>query len=360
MSALAPQGSGPSGGRGAPGGGPSGGPSGGLGAPARGVLGWVDAHPAPPIVLAIVAGFAIGALVPGVGAAPDAVPFALIALAIALTLAGVPLAAVGRTVLDKRFTSALLLLSVFLGPLLAFVLSRVLIRDPDLQLGLLLLLLAPGVGLIVGIVRRAGGDAEALFASAPVLLLVQAVTVPGLLILFTLADDFLALDLSGLPPVILATIIAPTALIVALQLVAERVGPVRSGLRVATGFTVPATALAVGTMAAVFTPRAMERIELLPAVAPLFGVYLIVMTPLGILVGTAFSLSIGGVRSLTFAGAARNGLLVLPIAAAFEDGFELVPLVVVLGMAIEVIGLGVYRLLVPSLTQQSRGAYSRD
>ena len=70
--------------------------------------------------------------------------------------------------------------------------------------------------------------------------------------------------------------------------------------------------------------------------------------------------SIGGVRSLTFAGAARNGLLVLPIAAAFEDGFELVPLVVVLGMAIEVIGLGVYRLLVPSLTQQSRGAYSRD
>lgn len=356
MSAVAPQGRGPSSGRGAPGSGPSG----GLGAPARGVLGWMDVHPAPPIVAAIVAGFAIGALVPEVGAAPDAVPFALIALAIALTLAGVPLAAVGRTVLDARFTTALLLLSVFIGPLLAFVLSRVLIRDPDLQLGLLLLLLAPGVGLIVGIVRRAGGDAEALFAAAPVLLLVQAVTVPGLLILFTLADGFLTLDVSGLPPVILATIVTPTVLVVVLQLVGERITPVQTGLRAATGFTVPATALAVGTMAAVFTPRAMERIDLLPAVAPLFGVYLIVMTPLGILIGTAFSLSIGGVRSLTFAGAARNGLLVLPIAAAFEDGFELVPLVVVLGMAIEVIGLGVYRLLVPSLTQQSRGAYSRD
>jgi len=356
VSALAPQGPG----SGRSGGAPGSGPGGGVGAPARGALGWLEAHPAPPIVAAIAAGFAVGALAPEVGAAPDALPFGLIALAITVTLAGVPLAAVGRTVLDTRFLSALLLLSIVVGPLLTLVLSRIVFRDPDLQLGLLLMLLAPGVGLIVGVVRRAGGDAEALFAAAPIMLLVQAVTVPGLLILFTLSDGFLALDVSGLPPVILATIIGPAFAVTALQLIGERATPVQTALRAVNRWTVPATAVAAGTVAAVFTPRAVERIDLLVAVAPLFGVYLIVMTPLGILIGTAFSLSIGGVRSVTFAGAARNGLLVLPIAAAFEEGFELVPLVVVLGMAIEVIGLGIYRLLVPSLTSQSRGAYSRD
>ena len=65
-------------------------------------------------------------------------------------------------------------------------------------------------------------------------------------------------------------------------------------------------------------------------------------------------------RALTFSGAARNGLLVLPIAMAFEEGFELVPVVVGLGIGIEVVGLFVYCLLVPSVTQQSRGPLAQD
>lgn len=324
-------------------------------------LGWPDEHPTPVILAGIAAGFAVGALAPeAVASIPDALVLSVVAVAIAITLLPVPFASVGKAVLDRRFLAALLLLTVVVAPLLALVLSRVVFRDPDLQLGLLLVLLAPGVGLVAGLVRRAGGAVESLLATAPLMLLVHALTLPGLLILFTMGDGFLLLDVSGLPQAVLLGIVAPAAAVAALQLLGLAARPVQAGLRRAGALAVPATALAAGLVAAVYLPRALDRADLLPAVAPLFGVHLIVLTPIGILIGTAFSLTVGQVRALTFAGAARNGLLVLPIAMAFEEGFELVPLVVLVFIGIEAVGMLVYRYLVPSITQQSRGAYSRD
>ncbi|MCA1943145.1 MAG: hypothetical protein LDL15_06010, partial [Yonghaparkia sp.] len=115
-----------------------------------------------------------------------------------------------------------------------------------------------------------------------------------------------------------------------------------------------------GLVAAVLIPRAGERVALLEAVAPLFGVYLIVLAPVSILIGTAFGLPISQVRSVAFSGAARSGLLVLPVALAFPEGFTVVALVVVLGIAMDVIGLGIYRLVVPSVTAQSRSVLTPD
>jgi ACR3 family arsenite efflux pump ArsB len=320
---------------------------------------------APPATIVIIlfgigAGALVGALVPAAAGVPDAVLLVVIALAIGVTLLDVPLASFGRAVLDRRFLGAVLLLNVVVSPLLVFVLSRIVFRDPDLQAGLLLLLLAPGVGIVATFVRRAGGAVEKLLSVAPVLLVLQALTVPAFMLLFTAGDNFLSLDGSRLPLAVLVGIIAPAIVVTALQLVGVRAPRIASGLRRGATFTAPATAIAAGLVAAVMIPRAADRIDLLEAVAPLFGVYLIIMTPVGILLGTAFGLAISSVRALTFSGGARNGLLVLPIALAFPDGFALVAVVVVLGMAIEVVGLGVYRLIVPSVNAQSRSVLTPD
>jgi ACR3 family arsenite transporter len=320
---------------------------------------------APPVTIVIVllgigAGTLVGALVPAAAGVPDAVLLVVVALAIGVTLLDVPLASFGRAVLDRRFLAAVLLLNLVISPLLVFVLSRIVFRDPDLQAGLLLLLLAPGVGIVATFVRRAGGAVETLLSVAPVMLVLQAVTVPGFMLLFTAGDNFLSLDGSRLPLAVLVGIIAPALIVTVLQLVGVRAPRLATGLRRGAVFTAPATAIAAGLVAAVMIPRAADRIDLLEAVAPLFGVYLIVMTPVGILLGTAFGLAISSVRAVTFSGAARNGLLVLPIALAFPDGFALVALVVVLGMAIEVVGLGIYRLVVPSVTAQSRSVLTPD
>lgn len=312
------------------------------------------------VIAGIGAGALVGALVPAAAGVPDAVLLGVIAVAIAITLLDVPLASFGRAVLDRRFLAAVLLLNLVVSPLLTYVLSRIVFRDPDLQAGLLLLLLAPAVGLVAGFVRRAGGAVETLLSVAPVLLVLQALTVPGFMLLFTAGENFLSLDGSRLPLAVVLGIVTPAAVVVALQLAGVRAPRLARGLRRASIVTAPAAALAAGLVAAVMIPRAGERLELLEAVAPLFGVYLIVMAPFGILVGTAFGLAISSVRALTFSGGARNGLLVLPIALAFPDGFELVAVVIVLGMAVEIIGLGIYRLVVPSVTAQSRSVLTPD
>ncbi len=308
----------------------------------------------------IVAGSIVGALVPAAAGVPDWVLLAVIAVAIGITLLDVPLASFGRAVLDRRFLVAVLLLNLVISPLLVYVLSRIVFRDPDLQAGLLLMLLAPGVGLVAAFVRRAGGAVESLLSVAPLLLVLQAVTVPGFMLLLTAGENFLSLDGSRLPVAVLAGIVAPAAIVTALQLAGVRMPRLATALRRGASLTAPATAIAAGLVAAVLIPRAGERIELLEAVAPLFGVYLIVLTPLGILVATAFGLPISQVRAVTFSGGARNGLLVLPIALAFPEGFAVVALVVVLGMAVEIVGLGIYGLVVPSVTAQSRCVFTPE
>lgn len=312
------------------------------------------------VLLGIGAGTLVGALVPAAAGTPDAVLLAVIAVAIGITLLDVPLASFGRAVLDRRFLGAVLLLNLVVSPALVYVLSRIVFQDPDLQAGLLLMLLAPGVGLVAAFVRRAGGAVESLLSVAPMLLVLQAVTVPGFMLLFTVNENFLSLDGSRLPVALLVGIIVPAIVVVALQLGGVRAPRLASALRRGGKLTAPATAIAAGLVAAVLIPRAGERIELLEAVAPLFGVYLILLTPIGILVATAFGLPISQVRSVTFSGGARNGLLVLPIALAFPEGFAVVALVVVLGMAVEIVGLGIYGLVVPSVTAQSRSVLTPE
>lgn len=312
------------------------------------------------MLLGIGAGSAVGALVPAAAGVPDGVLLAVIAVAIAITLLDVPLASFGRAVLDQRFLGAVLLLNFVVSPLLVYVISRVVVTDPDLQAGLLLMLLAPGVGLVAAFVRRAGGAVESLLSVAPVLLVLQAITVPGFMLLFTLGENFLSLDGSRLPLAVLAGIIAPAAVVTTLQVAGVRAPRLAAGLRRGATLMIPATALAAGLAAAVLIPRAGDRIVLLESVAPLFGVYLIVLAPVGILVATAFGLPLSQVRAVTFSGGARNGLLVLPIALAFPEGFSVVALVVVLGMAVEIIGLGIYGLVVPSVTAQSRSVLTPE
>lgn len=312
------------------------------------------------MLVGIGAGSLVGVLVPAAAGVPDGVLLAVIAVAIGITLLDVPLASFGRAVLDRRFLAAVLLLNLVVSPLLVYVISRVVVTDPDLQAGLLLMLLAPGVGLVAAFVRRAGGAVESLLSIAPVLLVLQIITVPGFMLLFTAAENFLSLDGARLPLAVLAGIIAPAAIVTALQLIGVRRPRLAAGLRRGATFTAPATALAAGLVAAVLIPRAGERLALLEAVAPLLGVYVIVLAPVGILVATAFGLPLSQVRSVTFSGGARNGLLVLPIALAFPEGFAVVALVVVLGMAVEIIALGIYGLVVPSVTAQSRSVLTPE
>ena len=316
--------------------------------------------PLPLIALGALGGGALGLSTPVLGETPDAVVLAVVALATLIVLLPVPLVSFGKAVLERQFLLAVLGLNLIVAPLLVFVLSRVVVTDPDLQFGFILALLAPAVGVVVDVARRAGGAAEQLASLAPLLLLSQVVTLPGLMVLLGARDGILTISAPSLPFTVAAGILLPVLLAFLLQRTALARPRLGGAVRAGGALAVPATACAAGVVAAVFAPRSLERLPLLVEVSPLFAVYLILMAPIGILVGTAASLRIGQVRSLAFSGGARTGLLVLPIALAFPLEFSLVPLVVVTAMAVESIGLTVYRFVIPSVTQQSKGPLAQD
>jgi hypothetical protein len=83
---------------------------------------------------------------------------------------------------------------------------------------------------------------------------------------------------------------------------------------------------------------------------PLFFAFLVLLAPIGLLAGILASLSQAEKRAMMIVGAGRGGIIMLPIALALDvEAWGLVPLVVIVQLGIEVLGLLVYRSIVPEI-----------
>jgi len=89
----------------------------------------------------------------------------------------------------------------------------------------------------------------------------------------------------------------------------------------------------------------------LATVALLFVAFLVVMAPLGRVVARVARLDVPAARALTFSGATRNSLVVLPLALALPEAYALAALVVVTQTLVELVGMVVYVVLVPRLVR---------
>jgi len=97
-------------------------------------------------------------------------------------------------------------------------------------------------------------------------------------------------------------------------------------------------------------PDQIDRIEQFSRLAPLFISFLVLIAPLALLVGILASLTQPQKRAMMIVGAGRGGIIMLPITLALDvDVWGLVPLVVVLQLTIEVLGLMVFRSIVPEI-----------
>jgi hypothetical protein len=97
-------------------------------------------------------------------------------------------------------------------------------------------------------------------------------------------------------------------------------------------------------------PDHLERLDELFRLVPLFGAFLVLLAPLGLLAGILASLSQAEKRAMMIVGAGRGGIIMLPIALALDPAiWGLVPLVVVTQLGIEVVGMLIYRSIVPEI-----------
>jgi ACR3 family arsenite transporter len=271
----------------------------------------------------------------------------LVVFGLALSL---PLLSVGKVYQGTRVWVALLAINVAVVPVLAFVMSRVVWYVPELQVGLLLVLLAPGVALSLPIIRNAGGDAESVLSATPVILGAQLVLVP----LFTIwlsGGVFTFSDMPATFPAIGAVIIVPVALAALVQWGATKnIALLTKASRLAPRTVVWLASVALAATVWWRLPESIDRLVDLTWLIPLSIAFLVLIAPVSILIGSLAGVAPAKRRAIMIAGAGRGGLIILPITLALDVSvWAVVPLVVIGQIVIEGAGLLVYRSIVPEI-----------
>ena len=301
------------------------------------------------ILLGILAGALLGIYAPWDSQVLVVLQWAALAVMVFLVVVSLPLLSVGRAIAKPRVLVALFAVNLLVVPLVAFILSRVVFQAPELQVGLLLVLLAPGVALSLTTAHEAGGDVESVLGAKPLLFAGQLVIVP----LYTVFLSGGVLGFADLPPtfvVIAGIIVAPSLVALALQGGMTRSSALQKTRTPLTHARVPVIALAVTLVLWNQVPAHVEELEELYRVMPLFFSFLVLLAPLGLLAGILASLTIPEKRAIMIVGAGRGGVIMLPISLALDqDVWGLVPLVVITQLTLEVLGMMVYRTIVPEL-----------
>lgn len=301
------------------------------------------------ILLGVVGGALLGIYLPWESQILVVAQWGALALMVFLVVVSLPLLSVGRAIAKPQVLVSLFALNLAVVPLVAFILSRVVFQVPQLQVGLLLVLLAPGVALSLTTAHEAGGDVESVLGAKPLLFGGQLVVVP----LYTVFLSGGVLGFGDLPPtfvVIAGIIVAPSLVALALQGGMARSARLASSRTPLSHARVPVIALAVGLVLWSSVPAQVEELEELYRVVPLFFSFLVLLAPLGLLAGILASLTIPEKRAIMIVGAGRGGVIMLPISLALDqDVWGLVPLVVITQLTLEVLGMMVYRTIVPEL-----------
>ena len=301
------------------------------------------------ILLGVLAGALLGIYSPWDSQVLVVLQWVALAVMVFLVVVSLPLLSVGRAIAKPRVLVALFAVNLLVVPVVAFILSRVVFQAPELQVGLLLVLLAPGVALSLTTAHEAGGDVESVLGAKPLLFAGQLVIVP----LYTVFLSGGVLGFADLPPtfvVIAGIIVAPSVVALALQGGMTRSAALQKMRTPLTHARVPVIALAVTLVLWNQVPAHVEELEELYRVVPLFFSFLVLLAPLGLLAGILASLTIPEKRAIMIVGAGRGGVIMLPMSLALDqDVWGLVPLVVITQLTLEVLGMMVYRTIVPEL-----------
>lgn len=305
---------------------------------------WAERHQVAIYLLAIGTGAVLGALLPGAAPALELAVEPAIAALLLVTFLGVPLRGIGAALADRRFLLALLAINLLAVPLIVWALTRPLADSPELLIGALLVLLAPCIDYVLVFTALAGGAHERLLAATPLLMLAQMLALP---VLVPLLSGGAALGLIEPGPFVRAFVLL-IALPLAAAALLQRVAP-RLDL---SPTMVPLMVLVLVTVVASQTPRVLDAGTALLALVPLYLAFLLIATAAGILTSRLARLETASARAVTFSGATRNSLVVLPLALAMPS--PLIAAAVVTQTLVELLGMVVLVRILPRLLRTPR------
>ncbi len=146
-------------------------------------------------------------------------------------------------------------------------------------------------------------------------------------------------------------IIIPLLLAAVTQWWSRRAAAGRRVMGVMQALMVPLMMLTLAVVIGSQIVGVSNELTSLVAVVPIYVAFLAVMVPVGLAAARVAKLDAGSTRATIFSGAARNSLVVLPLALALPDSLALVSLVVVTQTLIELIGMVVFVKFIPRIVK---------
>ncbi|GAC67248.1 arsenic resistance protein [Gordonia soli] len=309
----------------------------------------MERHQIPIYVGAIVGGAVAGLASPRSAGALEVAINPLLAALLYVTFLQVPASDLLRAVRDGRFVAAVASINFVVVPVVVAAMFWLLPADQAVRIGVVLVLLCPCVDYVIVFSGLAGGDSKRLLAATPLLLLAQMAALPVFLVIFLGSDPGEVVEIGPFVHAFVILIVIPLALAWLTQAWSERASVGRRFAAGAGTLMVPLMVAVLAVVVASQIPTIDGRLGSIGRVVPFYVAFLVVMAVLGTVAARVFRLDVPSARALVFSGATRNSLVVLPLALALPDGYELAAAVVVTQTLVEVIGMVVYIRLVPRL-----------
>lgn len=309
-------------------------------------MAWAERMQSVLVGLAALLGIVVGLGLPQVGALGE--HLVLPALLVMLTAIFVQLdvAAVGQVRHAKGLVAASLVLNYLFTPALAWVLGAGLLGDqPDLRIGLLLLLVTPCTDWYLVFTAIARGHTGIAAALLPVNLILQVLLLPVYVLL--LGGAAAAVEAGTLAQAVLLVLVVPLLTAVLLRRFAPRSVAAR-GQSIAGVVVVPLLCLAVAAMFAWQAPVVVDHaVELLLLLGPLM-IFFMVLPLAAALTAKLLRLPSAQRVTLIMTTTARNSPIALSIAVAAFPDRPLIAVALVIGPLIELPILAVLSHLVRS------------
>lgn len=308
---------------------------------------FLERHQSWIYLIAIVAGFWLGLTRPATAEPLDHLLWPLLGVLLYATFTQVPLTRLSLALRDWRFLGALMIGNFLVIPLALGALVHWLPLEPAILVGVLLVLLVPCTDWFISFTHLGRGDTGRAIAATPILLLAQIMALPAYLWWF-LGNDWLRVAMTGhLLTAFTGLILAPLVLAWLTERLASSHLNARRLVHGLGFLPVPLLAVVVFVIAASQVNQVAGMTGVLLQVLLIFLAYLLFAALLGRALGRWFGLDPAAARTLTFSFGTRNSFVVLPIALALPEAWQVAVVVIVFQSLVELFGMVAYLKWVP-------------
>lgn len=321
----------------------------------RAAVAWMERHQILLYLTAILVGCLVGQSIPDIAKPLEAVVNLALGLLLYATFLGLPLSNLRQAARNGRFLVTVLIINFLVIPVIVFLISRLVAHDYQLLVGVLLVLLTPCIDYVIVFTSLSGGAKHQLLAATPLLMLGQMLLLPLYLWGMVGSDLLDRIEPEPFVHAFLWLIVVPLlgAAITKWLAAQNRSRPVQATSRaVGTAAQSLMVPFMMATLIAVVASQIFsvgQQWSALVSVIPVYVLFVLVMIPVGLLVGRIFRVTVPEKRAIVFSGVTRNSLVVLPLALAMPSQLSLVPLVVVTQTLVELIAMVVMVWAVPRL-----------